>query len=232
MAVARTGGFTDEIALGLVRHFESAGVPCTPSALALALVRDKAAVGELLLARGLPTPPMVRVDHAEYSTEAAERFGFPLVVKARGGMRGQGVALARSADELATAVDAVGGPVVEPIVQPFVGDGSGGDVRVMVVGGRCLGAIRRTPVGAEFRANAHHGATVAPYPLDPELARLAVAATEAVGLHFAGCDLIRHHDGWCIIEVNSAPGFEAFESATGVDVAGPIVDAALLAAGA
>lgn len=226
VAVLRSGGFTDDIALDAVRRLEAAGVPCTPSSDAIWVVRDKLAAARALEAAGVPSPKFAEGCGRD-DVVADTLGGYPVVVKARHGMRGEGIAMARNPRELLAACEQVGGAQVRPLLQRFVGDGTGEDVRVIVVGGRVLGAIRRTPVGGEFRANAHQGARVASEPVSDDLAAIAVAATAALNLDVAGVDLILHEAAWLVIEVNSSPGFEAFEAATGVDVASAVVAAAL-----
>ena len=105
------------------------------------------------------------------------------------------------------------------LIQEYVAERPGTDIRVIVVGGRSLGAMRRTAKLGRFRANVHQGAIVEPIALDERMEWLALRATEAMGLEIAGVDLVECTDGYSVIEVNSGPGFEGFEKATGVNVA-------------
>lgn len=225
VVVVRSGGFTDDRALDAVRRLEAAGIPCLPHSAVIDVVRDKLAVARVLRDAQVPSPEFAEGHGRDDVVELLG--GYPIVVKAPRGMRGEGVALARNPRELLAACEQVGGAHMRPLLQSFAGDGTGEDVRVMVVGQRVLGAIRRTPAEGEFRANAHQGARVAPEPVTDDLATIALTATTALGLDIAGVDLILHDGGWLVIEVNSSPGFRAFESVTGVDVAAAIVEIAL-----
>jgi ribosomal protein S6--L-glutamate ligase len=110
------------------------------------------------------------------------------------------------------------------VVQKFVSESSGSDLRALVVGGRVIAAMRRRAAPDEFRSNVHRGGRAERVRLDPELARIAVEATQILGLRVAGVDLIESDDGPLVLEVNSSPGLEGIESATGVDVAAAIVE--------
>lgn len=226
VVIVRSGGFTDDVALEAVAGMEAAGVPCLPGSAVLGVVRDKLAVARVLRAASVPSPRFAEGCGREDVVDES-LGGYPVVVKAPRGMRGEGVALARNPRELLAACEQVGGARMRPLLQAFVGDGTGEDVRVMVAGQRVLGAIRRTAIEGDFRANAHQGARATPEPVTDDLATLALEATDAVRLDIAGVDLIFDRDRWVVIEVNSSPGFDAFESATGLNVAAAIVGVAL-----
>jgi ribosomal protein S6--L-glutamate ligase len=112
----------------------------------------------------------------------------------------------------------------EAIVQEYIAEANGCDLRVIVVGDRCVAAMERRATGGEFRANLHRGGTATPVDLDPKTAALAVAAAQAHGLAVAGVDLIHSRRGPLFLEINSSPGLEGIEKATGVDVAGAIIE--------
>jgi ribosomal protein S6--L-glutamate ligase len=127
--------------------------------------------------------------------------------------------LGRDLDEIQASLDTVWALNQTLLIQEYVRECAGADIRVMVVGGRVLGAMQRTAKLGRFRANVHQGADVSVFPLDDQLEWLALRAAEVVGLDIAGVDLVRGADGYRVIEVNSAPGFEGFEKATGRNVA-------------
>jgi RimK family alpha-L-glutamate ligase len=109
------------------------------------------------------------------------------------------------------------------LIQEYVNHDAGSDIRVIVVGGRILGAMKRSAQLGRFRANVHQGAKVEEYPVSDELAWISLQATEVMGLDIAGVDLVESPEGYAVIEVNSAPGFEGFEKATGRNVASELL---------
>lgn len=222
---ARTGGWTSAFGLAVIAQMEATpGVVVLNGADHVAAARDKLRGQQRLLAAGLPVPATALLrDPADARAMAARLGGPPLVVKVLAGTKGEGVMLARTADELQAAIDVLWSAGTTLLLQEFVEESEGRDVRVLVVGDRVLGAMLRQAPAGEFRANVAQGAKVASYRLDPEVEAYALRATAAMGLDIAGVDLLLRGDGYVVIEVNSAPGFEGFERATGVDVADAIV---------
>lgn len=225
VVLVRSGGFADDRTLEALARFEAAGVPALPGLPALDVARDKLAAARRLRSAGVATPAFLGGRVAESPGAVDDVLGgFPVVVKARRSMRGEGVMLATDPGELSDSLLQLGD---DALVQAFVGDGSGCDVRVIVVGGHALGAVRRTPAPGEFRANAHQGASVVSRRLTDDLVEIAVRAAEALDVPVAGVDLMCDDGAWLVVEVNTSPGFDAFESATGVDVAAAIIGLAL-----
>jgi ribosomal protein S6--L-glutamate ligase len=172
---------------------------------------------------GLPFPPTTVVE-GDLDAAVAAVGGYPVVFKLNRGTQGTGVMLATNASlarRIVTLLRMSGQPL---LVQSFVVEAKGRDIRAVVVGDHCVAAMQRRAPAGEFRANLHLGAKA--YGLSPipeDIAQLAIAATKAHGLAVAGVDMVATRDGYQLLEVNSSPGLEGIETATGVDVAGAIV---------
>jgi RimK family alpha-L-glutamate ligase len=218
--VARTGSDTTTFARAVVRQMEStSGVVVVNSADAIMGARDKLLAHQMLAEAGIPFPRTVLARQPSDVSKMVKLVGGPpVILKLMSGTHGKGVMLGRDLDEIQASLDTVWALNQTLLIQEYV-QSAGTDIRVLVVGGRVLGAMQRTAKLGRFRANVHQGAEVSPYPLDDELEWLALRATEVVGLDISGVDLIRGKDGYRVIEVNSAPGFEGFERATGRNVA-------------
>jgi RimK family alpha-L-glutamate ligase len=219
--VARTGSDTTLFARAVIRQMESLpGVVVVNSSEAIMRARDKLLAHQHLAAAGVPFPRTVL---ARQPSDVAKMVrlvgGPPVILKLVSGTHGMGVMLGKDIDEIQSSLETVWALNETLLIQEYVRGSAGTDIRVLVVGGRVLGAMRRTAKLGRFRANVHQGASVEEQPLDDELEWLALHATEVMGLDIAGVDLVCGPDGYSVIEVNSAPGFEGFEKATGRNVA-------------
>lgn len=230
VVLARSGGYTTDRALSALRAYEQLGVAVIDSVEAVERCRDKHLCASVLSAAGLPVPRTVSVGGVGGVDSVASAVALlgppPLVVKPSRGMKGEGVLLAADEVELEAALLPSGAlhPPGALLVQEYVPHDH--DVRVIVVGGEPLGAIERVPV-ADFRSNLHVGSTARLADLTEEAGRVAVMAAAAVGAEIAGVDMLPGEDGYVVLEVNSSPGFDGFESATGTNVARAILVHAL-----
>lgn len=206
----------------LLKAAEANGIVTLPTWRALRRAENKLTVAEALTAAGVATPPSAPVT-ADTSTDwLGDAFGFPLVLKNAIGSKGRMVRLCpRPQDFRARFAEVVGrGPV---LAQRYVAGSHGRDLRVVVIGGEPVAAMLRRADGDQFCANIHQGATGHPTPITGEVASIAVAATTVLGLDVAGVDLLFDDTGFTVCEVNTAPGFEAIEQATGQDIAGMVI---------
>jgi len=219
--VARTGSDTTLFARAVVRHMESTpGVVVVNSADSIMCARDKLLAHQVFAEGGIPFPRTVLARQPSDVSKMVKLVGGPpVILKLLSGTHGKGVMLGRDLDEIQASLDTVWALNQTLLIQEYVRECAGTDIRVMVVGGRVLGAMQRTAKLGRFRANVHQGADVSAFPLDDRLEWLALRAAEVVGLDIAGVDLVQGADGYRVIEVNSAPGFEGFEKATGRNVA-------------
>lgn len=221
--LARTGSSTD-FGRTVLRQLEATeGVAVVNTAAAVARSRDKMATHQLLAQAGVPSPRTVLVRRSSDLDEAVREVGgLPVVLKLLRGTRGKGVMRCSTLDDAQSAAETVWALGEDVLVQEYVADSAGRDLRVLVVGGRALGCVERTAEPGRFRANVHGGAGAVQRALDERLEAKAVAAAEAVGLEVAGVDLVAC-ESYLVIEVNAAPGFEGFERATGINAAAEIM---------
>ena len=156
---------------------------------------------------------------------AIERVGgAPVVIKLLEGTQGIGVILAPDKKVAEAIIETLHNTKQNVLIQQFIAESKGRDIRALVVGDRVVAAMRRTAEGDEFRSNVHRGGSVEGVALDPEYERTAVRSAQIMGLRVAGVDMLEGNDGPLVMEVNSSPGLEGIERATGLDVAGAIID--------
>lgn len=227
--VPRIGASITRYGLAVVRQLESMGVPALNGSEAIARSRDKLRCIQLLAQAGIDVPRTVMMRERAHLELAVEQIGgLPVIVKLLQGTQGVGVMLAHSFDELESMLDTMWNLEQEILLQEFVAESRGRDVRALVVGDRVVGAMRRTAgVQGEFRSNIHRGGKGELIDLPEAYAREAIRAAQVVGLDVAGVDLLESSTGPRVAEVNSSPGFEGLERASGIDAAGEIVDYAL-----
>ncbi|MGC4086426.1 MAG: RimK family alpha-L-glutamate ligase [Polyangiaceae bacterium] len=224
-AIPRIGASVSAYGTAVVRQLEQMGVFTLNSAQAIGTSRDKLRAFQILSAHEIGFPPTAFVRDRESARNALEQVGgTPVVIKLIEGSQGAGVILADTKKSAEAILEAFLVARQDVIVQKFVSESRGHDLRVLVVGGRVVAAMRRRAAPDEFRSNVHRGGRTERARLSPELSALALKAAQILGLRVAGVDLIESDDGPLVLEVNSSPGLEGIESATGVDVADAIVE--------
>ncbi len=209
----------------VVRQFGQMGVFCANSAVGISQSRDKLRCLQILSRHDIGIPPTEYVRDRADVLPAIERVGgAPVVIKLLEGTQGVGVILAETAKSAEAIVETLQSANKNVLIQKFVSESRGRDVRAFVVGDRVVAAMRRTAQGAEFRSNVHRGGRTQAVELDEAYERTAVRAAQAVGLRIAGVDMLEGADGPQVMEVNSSPGLEGIEKATRRDVAGEVID--------
>ena len=226
LVLVRLGAGILPFQLAVVRHFEQAGVPCINGSLPIETVKDKLRTSQILSRSGLPIPNtmMVRLPIDDGLVE--NNIGFPCVVKVVTGSYGEGVYLCerkRDYKKLMEFIDNIGNKKTM-IVQEYLGERVGEDLRVLVIGGKVIGAMRRTAPEGDFRANITNGGTGENFPLTEEIEYLARETVRSLNLDIAGVDLLFDKRGFRVCEANSNPGFKGFETYCGVDVADLITE--------
>jgi ribosomal protein S6--L-glutamate ligase len=222
--IPRLGAYLPSLALSLGRCLIAAGATPLNDLDGMAVAQDKLRTAERLVAAGLPTPRTIfakDLDHLDRAVAAVG--GAPVVIKPTSGAQGRGVMLAETT---ATAVAILESLIVtgrDHLVQEFIATARGEDRRLLVVGDRVVAAIRRRARAGEFRPNLHRGGAAEPIVPSAEEREVALAATRAVGLRFAGVDLLAGPEGPVVVEVNGSPGLEGIEGATGLDLAGEAI---------
>lgn len=226
--IPRIGASITQYGLAVVSHLELMGAPVVNGATAISRSRDKLRSLQLLSMSGIPVPKTVMAhDRSKVSRLLEEVDGLPVILKLLRGTQGVGVMIAHSMEELKTFVDTFWQLGHEVVLQKFISEAEGSDIRALVVGNKVVGAMRRQAKQGEFRSNIHRGGKAQAIELPALFAETAVKAAKVLGLGMAGVDLLQSHSGPQVMEVNSSPGFEGLEKATGRDIAGTIVDFAL-----
>jgi ribosomal protein S6--L-glutamate ligase len=222
--IPRIGNSVTFFGSSVVRQFEQMGVFCLNTAESILASRDKLSSMQALSRHdiGIAETAFVR-NQKDILQGIQEMGGAPVVIKLLSGTQGVGVILAES-DKVAEAIiETLSSVQQNVLVQKFVSESKGRDIRAFVVGDRVVAAMRRTAVGQEFRSNVHRGGRTEVVELDEDYERTAVRAAHILGLKVAGVDMLEGKDGPVIMEVNSSPGLEGIEGATGLDIAGEIV---------
>jgi ribosomal protein S6--L-glutamate ligase len=222
--IPRIGASITFYGTAVVRQLEHMGVFVLNTSHAILVARDKLRALQVLSRHRIPFPPTVFVRGGEEVLTAVERVGgAPVIVKLVEGTQGVGVILAETSKVAQAIVETLSTVQKNVLIQKFVEESRGRDVRAFVVGGRVVAAMRRTAMGDEFRSNVHRGARAEGIALSPAYERVALRAAEIMGLEVAGVDMLEGRDGPQVMEVNSSPGLEGIEGASRVDVASAIV---------
>jgi ribosomal protein S6--L-glutamate ligase len=222
--IPRIGASVTFYGTAVVRQFEMMNVFTAVESQALVRSRDKLRSLQILSRAGLGLPKTVFTNYSkDVERTLREVGGAPVIIKLLEGTQGLGVVLAENKKAAVSVIEAFNGLKARVIVQEFIKESRGEDIRAFVVDGHVVGAMVRTAKEGEFRSNLHRGGTAKVIELTPEEEIAAIKAANAMKLGIAGVDMLRSERGPLIIEVNSSPGLEGIESATGVDIAGQII---------
>ncbi|MGC4117629.1 MAG: RimK family alpha-L-glutamate ligase [Myxococcales bacterium] len=228
----RIGTSITRYGLAVVSQFEAMGVPVVNGARAIATSRDKLRCLQVLAREGIPVPRTLLAHHRASVPRLVEQVGgLPVIVKLIQGTQGVGVMIATTAEEAQALLNTFWDLGHDILLQQFVRESEGRDVRALVVGDRVVAAMRRQAKAGEFRSNIHRGAEGTALQIPREFAQVSVQAARVLGLEVAGVDLLESKDGPRVVEVNSSPGFEGLEGATHTDIASAIVQHAAAVAG-
>ncbi len=223
--IPRIGASNTFYGTAVVRQFEMMGVSSANESQGISRSRDKLRCMQLLSKRGIGLP----VTGFAHSTKDIEGListvgGAPLVIKLLEGTQGIGVVLAETHQAAKSVIEAFRGLDANILVQEFIAEAKGADLRCFVIGDKIVAAMKRQGAPGEFRSNIHRGGNAEKIKLTPEERSTAVRAAKAMGLRIAGVDLLRSNHGPVVMEVNSSPGLEGIEAATEIDVAGKIIE--------
>ena len=218
--IPRIGASITFFGLAVVRQFEMMGVYCLNESQAIARSRDKLRCLQILSRHDLGMPTTVYTRQADHVPRCIEQVnGPPVIVKLLQGTQGTGVVLAESTTAASSVIEAFHGLDQNILIQQFISEAKGSDIRALVVGKRVVAAMQRQAVAGEFRSNMHRGGKSKPIKLAQDYRRTALAAARILGLRMAGVDMIESSEGPMVMEVNSSPGLEGIQKTTGVDVA-------------
>tara|TARA_B100000131_G_scaffold153173_2_gene148567 strand:- start:2944 stop:3948 length:1005 start_codon:yes stop_codon:yes gene_type:complete len=211
--------------VAIVRQFEQMGVIVLNSSQGILRSRDKLVACQMMAEKRVPVPITAHVGAWEDTDRAVRRVGgTPCVVKSTEGTHGSGVFLVNSFQQARQLVYQMLERGMRPLVQEYIEESHGSDVRALVVGGKVVASMRRKAHGSEFRSNFHLGGSVSKLELTEEQERIAISATETLGLELAGVDMLDSSRGPLVLEVNSSPGLEGIEGATRENVAGRVAE--------
>ncbi|MFT4623972.1 MAG: ribosomal protein S6--L-glutamate ligase [Myxococcota bacterium] len=221
----RIGASITFFGVALVRQFEQMNVYTPNTSHGITNSRDKLRSMQILCRHGVGIPASTFVrDRHDAPAAIARVGGAPVIIKLLEGTQGIGVVLAPDAKVAESVIETLLSIGANVLLQQFIAESRGRDVRALVVGDRVVAAMRRTAQGDEFRSNVHRGGSAAAVRLDPVFRETAIRAAQIMGLRVAGVDMLEGKDGPLVLEVNSSPGLQGIEGATGLDVAGYIID--------
>lgn len=224
--LARTGSATGHFNLSVLRQFERLNVPTLPNSDSIIASKDKMYAYQIMAQAGLPIPKTMLTRFPSNCELVEKQVGFPCVIKVVTGSHGAGVYLCENAkqfedlSELISSLDFKN----SMIVQEYVQHSEGRDLRVIVVGGRVIGAMLRQSTDGSFKANISRGGQGLPFQVDDDMELLAIQVSKVLNLDIAGVDLLFHKDGYKVCEANSSPGFKGFEQALDINVPQKIFD--------
>ena len=223
--IPRIGSSVTYYATTVLRQFEGLGAFALNQAVAISRSRDKLRSLQLLSRKnvGMPVTGFAN-KHTDVKDLISMVGGAPLVVKLLEGTQGIGVVLAESQNVAESIIEAFMGLNAQIIVQEFIKEADGADIRCFVIGDKVVAAMKRQGAEGEFRSNLHRGGSSEVVKLSPTERKTAILAAKVMGLNVAGVDLLRSSRGPLVMEVNSSPGLEGIETSTNIDVAGKIID--------
>ncbi len=223
--IPRIGASITFYGLAVLRQFEMMDVYPLNESVAIGRSRDKLRSMQLLARRGIGLPVTSFAHDPKQSGEVIEAVGgAPVVIKLLEGTQGIGVVLSETHQSAKSVIEAFRGANVNILVQEFIKEAGSADIRALVVGERVVAAMQRQGAEGEFRSNIHRGGSAQPIKITPEERSTAARAAKIMGLNVCGVDMLRSNHGPVVMEVNSSPGLEGVERATGIDVAGKIIE--------
>jgi len=223
--IPRIGASVTFYGLAVLRQFEMMGVYPLNESVAIGRSRDKLRSMQILSREGVGLPTTTFAHDPKQTEEVLKLAGeAPHVIKLLEGTQGIGVVLADTSRSAKSVIEAFRGAKVNILVQEFIKEAGGTDIRALVVGGKVIAAMKRTGAEDDFRSNLHRGGSAEAIKITPLERKTALRSAKAMGLNVCGVDMLRANDGPVVMEVNSSPGLEGVEKATGIDIAGKIIE--------
>lgn len=222
--IPRIGSSITFYGTAILRQFEMMGVPTLNSSNGVLQARDKLCALQMLSRAGISLPKTSFANSTKMTGHLIKLVGgAPLVVKLLEGTQGKGVVLCETGKAAESVIDAFREMDADFMVQEFIKEAGGADIRCFVIGDKVVASMQRQAKEGEFRSNLHRGGTAVQVDITDEEREIAIKATKALGLEVSGVDILRSKHGPCVIEVNSSPGLEGIEKYTGKDVAGMVI---------
>lgn len=222
--IPRIGASVTRYGLAVLRQFEMQGVYPLNESVAIGRARDKLRSLQLLARERIGLPATAFANDPRKAHDVIQEVGgAPVVIKLLEGTQGMGVILAETAASAASIIEAFSSADVDIMVQEFIREAGGSDIRAFVIGDTVVAAMKRTGRKGEFRSNLHRGGRAEPVELSEDERDTAIRSARTLGLNVCGVDMLRSARGPMVMEVNSSPGLEGIETATGIDIAGDII---------
>ena len=223
--IPRIGASITFYGLAVLRQFEMMGVYPVNESVAIGRSRDKLRSLQLLARDGIGLPVTGFANSAKFADDVINiAGGAPVVIKLLSGTQGIGVVLGETHNSAKSVMEAFGGVKINILAQEFIKEAGGEDIRCLVIDGKVVASMRRKGAEGDFRSNLHRGGSANVIKITPEERSTAVRSAKIMGLNVCGVDLLRSNHGPVVMEVNSSPGLEGVETATGIDVAGRIIE--------
>ncbi len=223
--IPRIGASVTHYGLAVLRQFEMMGVYPLNESVAIGRSRDKLRGLQLLSRKGIGLPVTAFAHVTSQADDLIDMVGGPpVIIKLLEGTQGIGVVLAETRASAKSMIEAFGGVEANILVQEFIKEANGTDVRAFVIGGKVVASMQRKGAPGDFRSNLHRGGKAQSIKITPEERSTAVRAAKILGLNVCGVDMLRSNHGPVVMEVNSTPGLEGIETATGKDIAGMIIE--------
>ena len=223
--IPRIGASVTTYGLAVLRQFEMMGVWPLNESVAIGRSRDKLRSLQLLARAGVGLPVTAYAHSSKLADDVIKiAGGAPVVIKLLEGTQGIGVVLGETHNSAKSVIEAFRGVNVNILVQEFIKEAGGSDIRCLVIGDKVIAAMKRQGAKGDFRSNLHRGGSATSVKITPEERAVATRAAKTLGLNVCGVDLLRSNHGPVIMEVNSSPGLEGIETATGLDIAGKIIE--------
>ncbi|WP_319507551.1 30S ribosomal protein S6--L-glutamate ligase [uncultured Methanolobus sp.] len=225
VVIPRIGASVTFYGAAVLRQFEMMGVFPLNESVAITRSRDKLRSLQLLSREGIGLPVTGYASKPDDIKDMIKMVGgAPLVIKLLEGTQGIGVVLAETQKAAESVIEGFMGVKANILVQEYISEANGADIRCLVIGGKVVAAMKRQAVKGEFRSNLHRGGSAEVIKITPEERSTVVRAAKIMGLNVAGVDILRSNHGPLVMEVNSSPGLEGIEAATGKDIAGMIIE--------
>ena len=222
--IPRIGASITFYGLAVLRQFEMMGVYPVNESVAIGRSRDKLRSMQLLARDGISLPVTTFAHDPKHTEEVIKLAGgTPVVIKLLEGTQGIGVMLTDTDRSARSVIETFRGANINILVQEFIKEAGGTDIRAFVIGGKVVAAMKRTGAAGDFRSNLHRGGSAETIRISPEERSTAIRAAKSMGLNVCGVDMLRSNHGPVVMEINSSPGLEGVEKATGKDIAGMII---------
>lgn len=221
--IPRIGGVNTYYSTAVVRQFEASHVFSPNSSQGITQTRDKWICFQTLVKYKIPVPKTIFASYFEYEEQVKAFNNKPIIIKLLEGTHGEGVILSESVQNTLSIIETLNAASVKFVLQEYIAEANGADIRVIVVDGVAVAAMKRKSKAGDFRSNLHKGGSSEAIDLSNTEEKIAIKAAKAMSLGFCGVDILQSKDGPLVLEVNSSPGLEGIESTTGKNISKSVI---------